>query len=151
MLYQNTSDFEVVHGALVELIQMNASEIGLKRVYREDVARVDTTPSAGVQMLRKRRNINETGMMTTNEFSFYVFLYYAKITSEENLSRDAVAFAERLETAINKRNATEGPNTLNGLVFNLFASELEAGTVRKGGARMRAVRLTVTANSRTRV
>lgn len=151
MLYQNTSEFDVVHAALIELIEMSASEIGLKRVYREDVAKVDTTPSVGVQMLRKRRAINETGMMTTNEFSFYVILYYAKITSEEKLSREAVKLAEKVEVAINRRSVTEGPNTLNGLVYNLFASESEAGSVRKGGARMRAVRLTVTANSRTLV
>jgi hypothetical protein len=149
-MYQNTAHITDVHTALIELLEAGASEIGVLKVYDDDVDKVDVTPSVGVQMLRTRRERNESGMMVTNQHTLYVLLYHAKITQQGKLTREANVLAEKVMDLINRRDpVTQGPNTLNGLVFNLFAGDSDAGTVRKGGARMRAVRITVTALSRT--
>jgi len=148
-MYQQTPHLSDVAAGLIELLEAASGTLELKRVYKDEPPRVDAFPSAAVAPLRTRRQLNETGMMYTMQHELIVYYYFAKIVTEDKLATEAMQRAERIVDEIIARDpVTQGPQTLNGLVFNLVADQLENGTVRRGGAKLRTVRINVSAQSR---
>lgn len=147
--YANTAHISEVALALKELLETQAGELELKRLYMEEPERIDAFPSAAVVPRRRRSQLNETGMMYTMQHELFVYYYYAKIQTLQKLITPSIQGAERIADAIIARDpVTNGPQTLNGLVYNLTINDLSSGTVRRGGARVRAVEISVSAQSR---
>lgn len=148
--YENTADASVVAEAVKELLLAN-QDLGLREVWLGDPNRVPVTPSAAVVTGNTAIGGGSpagAGMSlnyyTNHEFTIYVMVFYAKITSNpEELEQESNRYAEKV------RNAIHSNKKLNGLVWQGWVRQIEPGVARRAGAKLRAHRLTIGYSSKT--
>jgi hypothetical protein len=141
VLTKNLTD---ITQAVVDLLEADQS-LGLKKVWYGDQDRVPFTPCATVESGPMESQLTATGFFTTHEVTIYVMLYFAKITSQSELKKEADEWAEKVRDTIHKNK------TLNGIVIHGNVTLIEPGIARRGGAKLRGTRMTVRYLSRTQI
>lgn len=130
--------------AVVDLLEANQS-LGLKKVWYGDQDRIPFTPCAAVESGGTESAVTATGFWTAHEVTIYVMVYFAKITSQSELKKEADQYAELV------RNAIHTNKSLNGLVIHGNVMTMEPGIARRAGAKLRATRLTVRYLTKTHI
>jgi hypothetical protein len=146
----NTGDASVIADAVKTLLDAD-SNLSLRKTWLGDPVRVPITPSAAVvtgPTIIGGGSPTGAGMSlnyyTNFEFTIYVMVFYAKITSDnEVLEQDSNRYAEQV------RNTLHSNKTLNGLAWQSWVRQIEPGVARRAGAKLRAHRLTAVYSSKT--
>lgn len=131
-----TENITQVTQAVVDLLEADQS-LGLKKVWYGDQDRIPFTPCAAVESGSVESTLTATGFWTTHEVTIYVMVYFAKITSQSELKKECDQYAEQVRDAIHRNK------TLNGRVIHGNITTMEPGVARRGGAKLRATRLTL--------
>jgi hypothetical protein len=115
--------------------------VGIEQVMYGDQEKIPVVPLVCVEPSGKRRDFNGAPRRTQIDFEVFVLIYYGTIQDTQINRAQTDAIAELVEARLH--NAL----TCDGLVISSLVSELTSGVANKGGAMMRATRLTFTARS----
>lgn len=137
-----TDNLVLVTQAVVDLLEADQS-LGLQKVWYGDQDRVPFTPCAAVESGGTESAPPSPTYWTQHELTIYVMVYFAKITSQSELKKEADQYGEKVKDAIHRNK------NLNGLVVHGNVTAVEPGIARRGGAKLRATRLTVRYISKT--
>lgn len=131
-----TSDITTVTQAVVDLLEADQS-LGLKKVWYGDQDRIPFTPCATVESGSVESDLAATGYWTTHEITIYVMVYFAKITNQSELKKETDQHAEKVRDTLHKNK------NLNSIVVHGNVTSMEPGIARRGGAKLRATRMTL--------
>ncbi len=132
-----TRSSSVAANSIKELLEANAPSLGLKAVYYGDQDRIGITPCVTVEAGDVDLDITGTGMWMAVTINVGIMVYFAKIASDSKLKYESDIFAENIIDAIHQ----DANKTLGGLVINGFIRQIQPGVAIRGGARLRAHRL----------
>ena len=140
-----TIDTTEVTQAVVDLLLANP-QLGWKEVLYGDIDRVPKTPMITVESGPVESDWPPNpGFWTQHNFLIYVMCYFCKVVEQAQLKKEADSFAERVRDIIHLNK------TLNGIVIHGNVTSFEPGIARRGGAKLRANRLTIKYVSKTRI
>jgi len=131
-----TDNITQVTQAVVDLLEADQS-LGLRQVWYGDQDRIPFTPCAAVESGGIESTIGASSYWTSHEVTVFVMVYFAKITSQSELKKECDQYAEQVRDTIHKNKS------LNGLVIHGNITTMEPGVARRGGAKLRATRLTI--------
>jgi hypothetical protein len=114
---------------------------GIKRVSYGDVEKVDIVPLVCVEPSDKARDFNGAPRRTQINFEVYVLIYFGALASSQDNRRETDQIAEAVETRLHS------DPQCGGLVISSLVTGVTSGVANKGGALIRASRLTWTAKS----
>ena len=116
-------------------------DVGIKQVMYGDQDKIPVVPFVCVEPSNKRREFNGAPRRTRIDFELYVLVYYGMVQDTQLNRAEVERLAEVVETRLHHAL------TCDGLVINSLVASVESGAANKGGALMRATRLTFTAQS----
>ncbi len=132
-----TGDTTVVTQAVVDLLLANP-QLGWKEVLYGDIDRVPKTPTICVESGSIELDwLPSPSFWTEHTFTVYAMCYFCKIVEQAQLKKEADAFAEAVRDVIHENK------TLNDIVIHGNVTLMEPGIARRGGAKLRATRLTI--------
>jgi hypothetical protein len=114
---------------------------GIKQVIYGDQSKIPVVPMVCVEPSGKRRDFNGLPRKTQIDFEVYVIIYHGGLRDTQANRKAVDLLAEAIELRLHAFP------TCGGLVISSLVSTLESGVANKGGALMRATRLTWTARS----
>jgi hypothetical protein len=115
--------------------------LGIQRVSYGDVDKVDVVPLICVEPSSKPRAFNGVPRRTEVNFEVYVLIYYGTLAGTQSTRRDTDVIAEAVETRLHS------DPQCGGLVISSLVTDMTSGVANKGGALIRATRLTWTGKS----
>jgi hypothetical protein len=130
-----THDYVEVAEALKSMLEAQAPEIGLHAVWYGDQETVPVTPSVAIDPAPTDFNRYGTGHQYAIRFSCAVMLYYAQVTSQQELQIESDKYTMKVLDAIN------ASKNLDGLIVHGNVVRVEPGVARRAGARFRASRI----------
>lgn len=136
-----TDSISTIGQYLFSMLDSNRVDLGLKGVWYGDQEKIPETPAACVEMGLKRRELNGTPRRTLVVIDAYIILYHERISDEQENQRQSELKAEQVENLIH-----QDPQ-LGGLVVHSLITSSEPGYVQRGGAKVKASRLTVECTS----
>lgn len=141
-----TANLTDVTQAVTDLLLANQPTLGAKEILYGDIDRVPKTPTVTVESgaVESDWPPNPT-FWTQHNFTVYVMCYFCKVVEQAQLKKEADAFAESVRDIIHLNK------TLNGIVIHGNVTMFEPGIARRGGAKLRANRLTVRYISKTHI
>jgi hypothetical protein len=141
-----TDSLETITQTIVSLLE-DHTELGFEDVFYGDQDLIPRTPAAAVESAGLARELQgiATGGMTRNELSVYIFVYHCPIQSAQKTRKECDQFAEQVQRLLHN------DVTLGGLVIHGFCNNSEPGVAVRGGAAMRAHRITWMGISKTRL
>jgi hypothetical protein len=140
-----TGSLKVIATYYYDLLNANATTLGLKAVYYGDQDHIPVSPVVCVEPEGKNRTLVRIGRGTDVEFSLYLLVYGASIRDPQTNRSDIDDLAERIEALIHQNER------LDGLVVTSLVTRVESGYATKSNAIMRASRLTIEARSQERL
>jgi hypothetical protein len=128
---------------------MNANKValGVVDVFYGDQRRIPRVPTVCVDPGQKNVEIVGAPRLVQNVFTIYIVLYHSQIVDNQINHKASDVLAQAVEDVIH------ADPTLTGLVAHSIVSSNESGYMNKDEGRtwFRGARLTITANSRTRL
>ncbi len=115
--------------------------VGIQMVTYGDQEKISVVPMVCVEPSDKRREFNGVGRRTRIDFEIYVLVYYGTLESVQVNRQTTDELAEAIEARLH------AALTCDGLVINSLVTRVESGVANKGGSKLRASRLTFTAQS----
>lgn len=115
---------------------------GIKMVMYGDQEKIPVVPLVCVEPSDKRREFNGVPRRTAIGFELFILIYYGTIQDTQANLKQCMDIAEAVEARLHHAL------TCDGLVINSLVTNVTPGASNKGGAMMRATRLTFTAESR---
>lgn len=118
---------------------------GIQRVNYGDVDKVDVVPLVCVEPSSKPRAFNGTPRRTEVNFEVYVLIYYGTLAGTQANRRQTDLIAEAVEKRLHS------DPQCGGLVISSLVTGIDSGVANKGGAILRASRLTWTGKSQVQL
>jgi hypothetical protein len=109
--------------------------LGIQDVYYGDQKQIPRTPSLCLEPDAKRRELAGVPRRVENTLGFYVLLYISKVTDVETNARDALVFAETVETYIHQDKDS------GGYLVHGYCTDVEPGYRTRGDSKFRACRI----------
>jgi hypothetical protein len=129
------STYEVTR-AVHQLFEENKVGLGLLDVYYGDQDKLPRTPCAAVESGSKNRQLNGAPRRTLVTIDVYVIIYFGRVTDGQFNQAESEKMAEAAEALLHQNE------DLNGLVIHSLVVTNEPGYVIRGGAQVKASRLT---------
>jgi hypothetical protein len=117
------------------------AEVGIQQVMYGDQDKIPVVPMVCVEPSSKRRDFNGAPRRTQIDFEVYVLVYYGTLQDTQLNRAEVDRIAEAVEARLHEAQRCDG------LVISSLVTGLDSGAANKGGALMRATRLTFTARS----
>ena len=114
---------------------------GIAQVLYGDQDKINVVPLVCVEPSDKIRQFNGAPRRTQVDFEVYVYIYYGGLQDTQISSKKANEIAEAVEARLHTNH------NCDGLVISSLVSAVTSGAVNKGGALIRATRITWTARS----
>ncbi len=150
MTYPLTDSTLVVAQRFFEILDLQKATLGLQDVWFGDQNALPHTPSVCVEPGVKRRDLQGVPDMTLVDIDTYFLLYHSPIISSQVSRREAVAFAEGIESYLHKNHlrlfAADGTTQLT---IHGFCTDLDPGIAFKNNTKYHAVQITWTSRTKT--
>jgi hypothetical protein len=131
-----TDQVAVVAQYVHDLLEENKVDLGLVDIWYGDQDKIPRQPAACVEAGPKSRDLNGAPRRTSVLMDVYVIIYHEHVTDSEENQKKSEQLAQRVEDFLHQ------DAQLNGLVIHSMVTTNEPGYVRRGGAQVKASRLT---------
>lgn len=121
------------------------TDAGISMVMYGDQEKIPVTPMVCIEPSEKRRVLNGAPRRTQVDFEIFVLIYFGSIQASEFNRRGADELAEVVEAKLHK------DPSCGTYVVDSQVSNLSSGVANKGGALLRATRLTFNARSQVQL
>lgn len=136
-----TDKISTIGQYLFDLLDANRVDLGLKGVWYGDQEKIPETPAVCVEMGPKNGELNGVPRRRLVVIDAYIILYHERIQDEQENQRQSELKAEQVEDLLHQ------DDTLGGLVIHSMVTTSEPGYVQRGGAKVKASRLTLQCTS----
>lgn len=130
-----TGSLRVVCDYMYDLIDKNASALGIEALYYGDQDKLPATPAVCIEPDEKPRELKGAQRMTLVRFRVYVLIYYGVIGTPQDNRRNADELAESIETLIHSKPR------FDGLLIHGMCTSIESGYVTRDRSLLRASRI----------
>lgn len=137
-----TAKVSVVATKVHDLLEENKVSLGLQDIYYGDQDKIPRQPAC-VEAGSKGQELNGAPRRTAVTMEVFVIVYHEKVADNEENQRKAELLAEAVEDLLHQDSA------LDGLVIHSMVTSNEPGYVVRGGAQVKASRLTFQCTSQT--
>ena len=127
---------------IIDMLEGTPS-LGLTAVYYGDQERIPSTPCAAVETGPLNRTLAGASFRTDNTITIFVLLYLAKLQDVQATRKQVDELAEAVMDVLH------ADINMGGLVIHGHVTSMEPGYAIRGGALMRAARITWTGLSKT--
>lgn len=131
-----TDKVSVVATKLLDLLEENKVSLGLLDVWYGDQDKLPRQPAACVEAGSKSRDLNGVPRRTQVIMEVFVIVYHERVSDAEENQRKSELLSEAVEDLLHQDSA------LDGLVIHSMVTSNEPGYVVRGGAQVKASRLT---------
>lgn len=131
-----TDNIGIVATTVYQLFEENKVNLGLADIWYGDQNKLPRMPCAVVESGPKNRELNGVPRRTKVTMDVYVILYHDRVVDGQLNQRNTEELAEAAETLLHQNE------DLNGLVIDSMVIANEPGYVVRGGAQVKASRLT---------
>jgi hypothetical protein len=131
-----TDKTSVVAAAVHSLLEENKVALGLVDVWYGDQDKIPRQPAACVEAGSKGRTLNGAPRRTEVTMEVFVIIYHERVTDSEENQRKSELLSEAVESLLHQNQ------DLDGLVIHSMVTSNEPGYVVRGGAQVKASRLT---------
>lgn len=144
----------VVTKYIRNLLEQNAGSLGLRAVLYGDQEVIPKAPAACVVPAVLRRNFNQTGLQTDNNFELSILIYSSDLrASTENIQEACDELTERVMDLINVKgspaNRGLGGDQFGGILMEALTIGIEYEYSQTPDKLMRMNRIIVSGRSRT--
>lgn len=136
-----TSSTRVLAQAVYDLVVANKVSLGLADIWYGDEDKTPRTPCVVIESGEKTRSLNAAPRRVEVTFNIYVMIYHAKLGDTQVTREQVEQLAEDVEAVLH------ADATIGGLVIHSLVALNEPGYASRGGALMKASRLTLQAIS----
>lgn len=131
--------------AVYDRINGNKVTLGIQDVYYGDQDRLPRTPAVCVESGTKRRDLEGTPFYTRVSLPVMIMIYHSKIQDEQQNRKAADQLAEDIEAYLH------ADKQMGGTVIYGMVTEVDPGYAHRGGALLRAVRMTWEGTSKVQI
>lgn len=135
----------IIVQALIDLLVLNKTSLGIEDVYYGDQNRIPKVPSISVQPGDKSRVFTQTGLHTTIGLPVYIIIFHSGIRDLQVTNKANDVLAEAVETLLH------ADITLGGLVISSLVESVEPGFANRGKEYFVTHRLTWNGLSKKRI
>lgn len=138
-----TDKISVVSQAVHDLLEENKVGLGLADVWYGDQEKLPQTPAACVEAGTKTRDLNGSPRRTQVIMEVFIIVYHERVSDSEENQKKSELLGEAVEDLLHQNE------DLSGLVIHSMVISNEPGYVVRGGAQIKASRLTFQCTSQT--
>lgn len=136
-----TDNISIVARKIYSLLDENRVGLGFQDIWYGDQDKTPRTPCAAVESGPKTRELNGAPRRTMVTMTIYVLVYHEKILDVQQNQLESEKLNEAVEALLHQDAA------LDGLVIDSMVTNVEPGYVNRGGAKVKASRITFTCTS----